>query len=590
MTNVYDIHIKGGTVVDGTRAPRRLADVWIKDGKIAQIGGGAPGTAKKMIDATGKIVCPGFVDLHTHYDAQIHWDPYCTISGWHGVTTVVLGNCGFGFAPVKPEYQERSLLTMTRTEAIPYDCMKQGMPFTWETIPEYLDSLDARPKGVNCVHYMPTASLLTYVMGLEAAKTREATSDERKELRRLLDEGMEAGLMGFSIQRLGENSTQADFDGTPMVTDTMSDAEVLNLARVLHDRGEGNVQITQATGDIKTDMQFLETLAATTGRPVLHNAIAPTRKNARVHRRSLDWLNNARDKGLQIYGQAGTVRTGFCFTLEHWNLYDASPAWRKLTTGTKEEKLEKLEDYKLREAIIAETEEADRRLQVIQAGVGGAVPQLQVQDVHGTQSLEKYVGKTLAQIGEEEGKHPIHVMLDLSLEGDLNVHFLGPDRGFNADFMAEIINDNSYTIPGVSDGGAHTKFFTGGAYTTDFLKWLVRDEEKITLEEAHYRLAALPAQAAGLKERGVLREGWAADVVVYDINALGDGDEWIGEIVHDLPAGEWRRIKRAEGYQAIIVNGEVTFNNGECTGATPGELLRRGRGKSSTKIAAERAA
>ena len=172
MSNVYDIHIKGGTVVDGTRAPRRLADVWIKDGKIAQIGGEAPGTAKKIIDATGKIVCPGFVDLHTHYDAQIHWDPYCTISGWHGVTTVVLGNCGFGFAPVKPEYQERSLLTMTRTEAIPYDCMKEGMPFTWETIPEYLDSLDARPKGVNCVHYMPTASLLTYVMGLEAAKTR----------------------------------------------------------------------------------------------------------------------------------------------------------------------------------------------------------------------------------------------------------------------------------------------------------------------------------------------------------------------------------------------------------------------------------
>ncbi|RLA45107.1 MAG: hypothetical protein DRR06_08015 [Gammaproteobacteria bacterium] len=188
----------------------------------------------------------------------------------------------------------------------------------------------------------------------------------------------------------------------------------------------------------------------------------------------------------------------------------------------------------------------------------------------------------MADIAAEENKNAIEVMLDISLEGDLNVHFLGPDRGFNADFMAEIINNNDYTIPGVSDGGAHTKFFTGGAYTTDFLKWLVRDEGKITLEEAHHRLSAMPAQAAGLVDRGQLREGWAADVVVYDIDALGDGDEWIGEIVHDLPAGEWRRIKRAEGYQAIIVNGEVTFDNGECTGATPGELLRNGKSRSAS--------
>src|SRR5215813_10001151 len=245
----FDLHIKGGTIVDGTRVPRYHGDLWIKDGKLAQIGGRAPGFAKKTIDADGLIVAPGFVDLHTHYDAQIRWDPYCTISGWHGVTSVVLGNCGFGFAPVKPDFRERSMLTMTRTEAIPYDAMKVGVHWDWETIPQYMDSLDRTTKGVNCIQYMPTASLMTYVMGLEAAKSRPASEAERQEMQRLLNEGMDAGLCGFSIQRLGPNSVQADYDGSPMVTDTMSDIDILNLAEVLRRRGDGFIQITQAEGE-----------------------------------------------------------------------------------------------------------------------------------------------------------------------------------------------------------------------------------------------------------------------------------------------------------------------------------------------------
>ena len=166
-------------------------------------GGRSQGTAERTIDAEGLIVAPGFVDLHTHYDAQIRWDPWCSTSGWHGVTSVVLGNCGFGFAPVKPEFRDRSMLTMTRNEAIPFETMKIGMEWDWETVPEYLDSLERAAKGVNCLHYMPTASLMTYVMGLEAAKNRPATVAERKEMARLLHEGMDAGLCGFSIQRMG---------------------------------------------------------------------------------------------------------------------------------------------------------------------------------------------------------------------------------------------------------------------------------------------------------------------------------------------------------------------------------------------------
>jgi N-acyl-D-amino-acid deacylase len=573
----YDIQIKGGTVVDGTRVPRYQADVWIKDGKIAQIGGRAPGFAKKVIDADGLIVAPGFVDLHTHYDAQIRWDPYCTISGWHGVTSVVLGNCGFGFAPVRPDFRERSMLTMTRTEAIPYESMKVGMRWDWETLPQYMDSLERSPLGINCIQYVPTASLMTYVMGLEAAKTRPATEAERAEMARLLDEGMDAGICGFSIQRLGPNSTQADFDGSPMVTDTMCDEDILNLARVLKARDEGFIQITQATGLIKDDLAFVERLAMEARRPILYNAIAPARKDPKPHQRSLAWLKRTREKGLPIFGQTATLRTGFAFTLEHWNLYDASPAWRAVTTGTNEEKIRKMKDPELRAAIKREHEDANKRLEVIQKGVGGEIRRLIVQWANEKPELENYVGKTVGQIARDEGKHEIDVMLDLSIAGDLKVEFLGPNRGFNTDFYAEMINDSPYTIPGVSDGGAHTKFFTGGAYTTDFLGWLVRDENRVTLEEAHYRLSALPAHAAGFRDRGMLREGLAADVVVYDLKRLAVEPDWVGEITHDFPGGEWRRVQHARGYRSIIVNGQETWDDGVCTGATPGKLLRGGR-------------
>ena len=571
----YDIQIKGGTIVDGTRVPRFRGDVWIKDGKVAQIGGRAPGFAKKVIDADGLIVAPGFIDLHTHYDAQIRWDPYCTISGWHGVTSLVLGNCGFGFAPCKPDFRERSMLTMTRTEAIPYDSMKAGINWDWETIPQYLDSLDRAPKGVNCIQYMPTASLMTYVMGLEAAKSRPATEKERLEMARLLDEGMDAGLCGFSIQRLGKHSGQADFDGSPMVTDTMCDEDILNLARVLRNRDEGFIEITQATGHTKEDLTFVSRLAEEARRPLLWQAVVASNRNPEIHRKQLAFVEGLRAKGLPVFGQGGTVRAGFAFTLENWNLYDVSGAWRDMLTGTKEERLRKIQDPVMRKAALSER--AIYAIEKNAGGIGGRPRKLIVQWVENKPELEKYVGKSLGQIGEEEGKHPLEVMLDLSIATDLKAEFLQPQPECNAEYNAEIINNSMYTFPGVSDGGAHTKFFTGGAFTTDFLRWLVRDEQKVTLEEAHYRMSALPAFAAGFKDRGILREGAWADVVVYDLNGLGIEPEWVGEIVHDLPGGEWRRVQRPKGYKSILVNGVETFSEGKCTGATPGRLLRHGK-------------
>ena len=572
----FDLVIKGGTVVDGTRVPKYAADVGIKDGKIAQIGGIRSSDGAEVLDATGQIVAPGFVDLHTHYDAQIQWDPYCTISGWHGVTSVVLGNCGFGFAPVREEERDRAMLTMSRTEAIPFESMKEGMIWDWVTFPEWLDTLDRIPKGVNTLSYMPLAPLMIWTMGLEAAKNRRATDGEITEMQRLLDEAMDAGACGWSTQRLGEHSVQADYDGTPMVTDIMSDNECLAMAEVLRKRDEGFIQITQFTGDIKKDLAFQAQLAATSGRPVLHNVVAVRADRADVHQKRLKWLADCNARGERVFGQGVTMRAGFAFTLEEWNLYDSSPSWNYATTGERAEKLQKMADPEVRAGIRDEIDDAVKKLGQTQA-IGGPIEELLIQHVEHLEEYEPFVGKTVGDLAMANGQHPVDAMLDLALATDLKAEFITPDTDMSADFQGEVMA-SPYTIPGVSDGGAHTKFFTGGSYTTDFLCWLVRDEEKVTLEEAHYRLSQLPAHAAGFKDRGVLREGAPADVVVYDLEKLKVVPEWTGEIVHDFPGGEWRRVQRAEGYRWTLVNGEVTFENGQETGATPGRLLRHGRG------------
>jgi N-acyl-D-aspartate/D-glutamate deacylase len=576
----FDLIVRGGTVVDGTRLPRFIADVGIKDGRVHKVGRINGATAARELDARGCIVAPGFVDLHCHYDAQIHWDPYCTISGWHGVTSLVLGNCGFGFAPVKPSDRERALLMMTRTEQIPYESMKAGMPWRWETFPQWLDNLERLPKGVNVVSYVPVSPLMVYVMGLEAAKSRPATPSERREMQRLLNQAMDAGACGFSIQRLGPHSLQADVDGTPMPTDCMADEDVLALAEVLRERDEGFIQITQAQGGDpvhgdasgKTrDRAFLEKLAEVAQRPVLHNIIGVVDDTPNFHTSELAWVHDCNTRGLRIYGQGANVRTWFSFTLEHWNLYDSSPAWNYATQGSVEDKLQKLSDPEIR---------AQMRTQydMLKAIGGSSIPEnLTVVSAPGYPELEKLVGRKVGDIAKEEGKHPNDAMLDIAVAGGLKVEFrTGFATSCDAEKVGPLMSD-PYVIAGVSDGGAHTKFFTGGSYTTDFLTWLVRDTGKISLEEAHYHLSYLPAQAAGFVDRGFLREGAPADIVVYDLAKLKRVPEWEFEIAHDFPANEWRRVQRSEGYRWTIVNGQITFEDGKCTGATPGQLLRNRR-------------
>ena len=670
----YDIIIRGGTIVDGTRAPRYISDIAIKDGHIAKIGGLNGGDADREIEAKGLIVAPGFVDLHTHYDAQIFWDPYCTLSGWHGVTSIALGNCGFGFAPSRVEDQDRAMLSMTRNEAIPYDAMKEGMPWNWVTFPDFINSLENTPKGINCLTYVPLTPLYAWVMGWDEAKSRRPTEAELQEMVRLIHEAMDHGACGWSAQVLGETSVQRDYDGTPMITDLLSEHEVLSFAQILRDRDEGFIELAyQETGEDGRPLgeetrNFFERVAEVSGRPVLYQAVAPNAIHPEQHRERIRWLESCAERGLRVYGQGATRRGGFELTFEDWNLFDDTPAWRDATLGDKATRKAKMQDPEMRRRLKEEWDSGTRPTLVVQGSVGslqvmtrkvkidigaesdftrmpakvsvagsdyflvntrdgfkllsvvcphqgGTIgdegdafvcdthayeyehdggrcitnPELRMKSfvvnaVDGrmialapneTEASSPQAGLTVQQIADEQGKHVIDALLDMVVEDDLATEFYADTQGRDqAQYTAEVL-DSNHIVAGVSDGGAHVKFLTAGIYPTDMLTWLVRDEKVITLEDAHYKLSYLPAHFGGFQHRGALREGSPADVIVYDLEKL---EVLPSEVAEDLPGGEWRRIQKAKGYRYTMVNGEVTFEDGEPTGAFPGRLLRNGRG------------
>ena len=563
----YDTIIKDGMIVDGTRMPRFRGDVAIKDGVIAKVGRLDTRDAARVLDADRMIVAPGFIDLHTHYDAQVFWDPYCSISGWHGVTSAVIGNCGFGVAPVRAQERERAMLTMTRVEAIPYASMKEGMPWDWVSFPEFLDSLDRSRKGINILPYVPVAPMMTYVMGLEAAKSRKPTAAEETQLCALLDEAMEAGGCGWSAQRLSPSSglnTQRDYDGTPMVTDVMADETCLALARVLAKRNEGFIQMVLATGNFKRDATFFEQLAEVSGRPVLFNAVQCTAAFPDLHRKSIKWLEKCRQRGLRVYGQGITTDAGLTFSFVDFNLFDDADAWCEATMGTREERKAKLGDPARRPALRAATPI------VATTDLG----EITIVEVHRPE-LKHLENMTLREVAQREGKHIVDVMLDTAVADDLLTDFYARAINSPLDLQKEVVA-YEWVIPGASDGGAHTKFLTAGRYPTEFITKHVREHHTLTLEDAHWRLSTLPAYCAGFNDRGLLREGQAADIVVYDFDGLTITPV---EKVHDLPGGEWRRVQRAEGYRYIIVNGETTFIDGKSTGECPGQLLRHGKAR-----------
>ena len=565
----FDLVLKNGMIIDGTGAPRFRDDIGIKNGRIAKIGRILAHEAAEVMDADGLIVAPGFIDLHTHYDAQIFWDPYLTISGWHGVTSVVIGNCGFGFAPVRKQDAERALLTMVRTEAIPLASMQAALRFDWESYPQFMDALDRQPKGVNLLPYLPMNPLLGYVMGIEESKTgRMPTDDEHAVMRRILHEAMDAGACGWSAQRLvpnGPSSVQRDYDGSPMNTDVMHDETCIEMARVLGERGEGFQELTLSSWDPRKDAEHYEKLAEVSARPIMYEVVATQDRFPHRHRHTLKWLERCRQRGLRVYGQGLTTDAGLSFTFEDWNLFDDSDAWREPTTGTVAERREKLGDPRRREAM--------KNQMPRESLVTSYFDQIIITDC--TRAENKPLeGLTLRNAAAQTGKHPVDVMLDLAVSEDLKTEFFAPAVNQNMELMKELI-DRPDIVFGVSDGGAHTKFLTAGRYPTEGIVKYCRERQWLTLEQIHWRLSALPAFCAGFKDRGFLREGAPADVVVY---ALDELEVLPVEVARDLPGNEWRRVQRAKGYKWIIVNGAVTFEDGRATGKTPGKLLRHGVG------------
>jgi N-acyl-D-aspartate/D-glutamate deacylase len=470
------------------------------------------------------------------------------------------------------------MLALSRTEAIPLEPMRVSMKIDWETFPQYMDRLSHMPLGINVSHLFPIAPAVAYVMGgFDDAKKRFPNEKEMATIIRLYKEAVDAGAAGWSAQRLvpeGRVSVQRDYDGTPMITDILPDSFYHTMAQAMADKGEGCIQFTQSGASessfgIEDDFRFLEKMADISGRPLLYNAIIVSDRHPESHKAQLNWVEAANARGVRVFGQAVTARAPVRMTLEDWNLFDSIPAWKDATLGTVEERKAKMSRPELRAEMRSDYDAGGMETLNI---VFGEFHKFIARKVRNTDLKLKYEGMSVEQIAEKEGKHVIDAMLDLSVADDLRTEWAGPVENANVAGYKDLMN-SPYTMPGVSDGGAHVKFITPAIYPTEVLSWLVRETGILSLEEAHFRLSGLMAWAAGFKDRGTLREGMAADIVMYDINTVNSRPS---EILYDLPANEWRRVQKADGYKHIMVNGDITFNDGNCTGATPGTLLRNG--------------
>lgn len=568
----FDTIIAGGRIIDGTGAPARPADLGIRAGRIAAIGDLSGARAAERIDAAGKVVAPGHVNQHSHYDVALFWDPWCSNAGENGVTTVVNANCGFGIAPVRAADRERAMAMLETTEQIPVTHQRAALPWDWESFPEFIARLDALPKGVNVATYLPLNLLLVWVMGVEAAKSRRPTADEMAQMHRLIDEAMDAGAIGLSMSCMGaEGNSHLDCDGTPMPTDTLHHDDVVEICRALARRGEGVIQLLShliVYGDRTLTERVVE-MARGTGVTVIHNAfmtsdLMPGRVEA-----DLAWLDGLRARGLDVVGNVlanrGWVEADItqldvaCGMLGSVRRImacrDSAEVLRLIADPTY------VADFAAEYAAKGQTNGAN--------GLEGQI----VIAIGDNPALAPCLGRTLGEIAAERGAGVVATMLDLAARSGLALQLRSPIIGSTDPRQAARLFGHPATVLGGSDGGAHTKSFGLGHVPTDMLLWLDRESGLMSLEELHFHLALKVARALRIDDRGALLPGYWADVLVYDPAALYfDMDRY--DIVHDMPGGDWRRKGRAGGYDAILVNGVVTHRADRTTGATPGRLVK----------------
>ena len=555
----YDLVIRGGTIVDGTGVPRYRADLGVKNGRVAMISGRINAAGAKEIDAGGCIVAPGAIDLHTHYDAQLQWDPYASLSGWFGVTSLTIGECGFGFAPTRPEDRDLNMRMMDRIEAIPLESMRKGMRWDWETFPEYMDSLDRQGLGVNVGAIFPFNPLRGYVLGMLPARERTSVTDaELNQMKQIFHEGMQAGAFGFAFSNNMEDRAE---DGSSLPSHVASREEFLGLAEVLGRFGVGHMGLTLGLGLKVEDRKRIRRMCADTirisGRPLHILDSEPTEDP--------EWERMCREEGLPLLFQAIVSNSDAEFRLSEYNMFDFMPNWIEPLVGNAEERAAKLRSPEARDAMKRDVEEWQNAMTD-----WNRVTVMEV--VH--ERNKKYDGATINEVAESMAKEPLDAFLDLALDEGLETEFLLPRIESPERVEARISRFlNPYSHISVSDGGAHTKFATQSLWPMDWLSTWIRDREIMSLEQAHYKMSALPAWITDFKDRGTLRVGSWADIMIYNLDELGFlYDRPI--YGYDFPGGERRLIQKPTGIRYTLVNGSVTFEGNECTGALPGKLLR----------------
>lgn len=555
----FDLVIRGGRVVDGTRMPSFIGDVAVKDGKIAATGR-VVGTGAREIDAKGLVVAPGFIDVHTHYDAQLQWDPYASQSCWHGVTSIVISLCGFGFAPCKPEHRERAMQRMTRVETIPYEAMKQGMRWDWVSQDDMFNSLERAGLGVNVAGYIPHSAVRAWVLHEDDTKRAEITPAELEEMKELVRDGYRAGALGLSTDH---NLIDRDYNGDMLPSMIATAEEVEALLSVGREFNVGSVEVTPQNIHIDEKViTQLERYARLSGRPCIHTAVFQAYHVGDQWKRSLELIEEANTRE-RVYGLGIIHRIGSLMNILEYNLFDEMPAFNEALNGPIEDRIARLRDPAVRAKL---QHDLDHHLERVWSGRWDKMT------VYSSSTRKDYEGRYVAEIAESEGKTPLDLFCDLAVAERLETYFYIEDQTSDDDEANAVILQHPYIIPGVSDGGAHAKFLSMGKYPTVVLTKWVRDEKVISLEEAHWRLSHMSAAAIGLEGIGTLEPGMPADIVVYDLENLAVTPDH--PIYEDIIGGGRRLVEKATGYRAIIVNGVPTFEYDECTGALPGRVLR----------------
>lgn len=565
----FDLLIKNGTVIDGSGMPRYKADVGVKGGKITEIGRiRAP--AGQILDAEGMIVAPGFIDGHTHMDAQVAWDPLGSCSCWHGVTSVVMGNCGFALAPCKPEAREWFAKCLEAVEDIPTEAMLEGINWNWETFPEYLANVEALPKGINYASYIGHSALRMYVMG-ERALDQEAGEDDLKAMANAVREALKAGAMGLSTSRA---STHIRPDGGPVASRIGTWREIAVLVDAMAELNAGIFQIGPDVSGGAAQRAFmaeLREIAVGFGRPVMFGTLATSQgDNPNPWTYQYEWMEEVAAAGARVFGQGTTKSINAIFSAKSYLPFDFLPTWKEIRALPLAEQKVRFQDPDLRARLVAEEAGMKPKGTDFQGG-GAATTDPRKPDYANIFPMfdVKWDDPSIADLSRARGTGPVEVIMDLIVENE-DLAFVQPLVNEKPDDVLGMLK-NPRTLATFSDSGAHVCQEMGSSLQTHMLSYWVRQREAFTLEEAVRKLTFDNASAWEMHDRGLLRAGMNADIVVFDAETV---QPRLPTVETDLPGGARRLVQKADGIAATIVNGAVTLRHGEATGALPGQVIK----------------